>query len=76
MAGDDPESLLTYAGIGGAIACCAALELLGGAALLGGLAAVIGLSTGLTYLAIVGVGGIITVLLTLGYRQYGGTSNV
>ena len=75
MAGDEPESFLTYAGIGGAIACCAALELLGGAALLGGLAAVIGFSTGLTYLVVIGVGGIITALLVLGYHQYGGTSN-
>lgn len=32
VAGDEPESLPTDAGIGGAIACCAALELLGGAA--------------------------------------------
>ena len=32
MAGDEPESLPTDADIGGATACCAALELLGGAA--------------------------------------------
>ena len=75
MDGDEPESLLTYAGIGGAVVCCAALELLGGTVLLGGLAAVIGLSTGLTYLAVIGAGGVSTVLLVLGYRQYRKTSN-
>lgn len=69
MAGD--ESLLPYAGIGGAVVCCAALELLGGAVLLGGLAATVGLSTGLTYLITVGIGGILAAILTLGYSHVG-----
>lgn len=75
MSGSEPESLLTYAGIGGAVACCAALELLGGTALLGGLAAVIGVSTGLTYLAVVGLGGILAVLFVRGYQQVGGVTH-
>ncbi|MFC7157250.1 hypothetical protein ACFQPA_17605 [Halomarina halobia] len=72
--GDDADSLLPYAGLGGVVVCCAVLELLGGAAILGGLAATIGLSTGLTYLAVTGVGGVTAVLLLLGYRQSGRTS--
>lgn len=69
MAGD--ESLLSYAGVGGAVVCCAALELLGGVAILGGLAATVGLSTGLTYLIVVGIGGILAAVLALGYRHVG-----
>ena len=68
MVGDDSTSLLAYAGIGGAVACCAALELLGGAALLGGLAAALGLATGLTYLAVVGLAGLLATGLAYGYR--------
>ena len=68
MVGDELGSPLTYAGIGGAVACCAALELLGGAALLGGLAAALGLATGLTYLAVVGLAGLLTAGLAYGYR--------
>lgn len=68
----DRPSLLSAAGLGGAVACCLALELLGGAAILGGLAAAIGLSTGLTYVAIIGVGGILAALLAVGYQQRGG----
>lgn len=76
MANDESESLLTYAGFGGVAACCLGIELLGGAALLGGLAATVGLSTGLTYLIIAGIGGIVAALLVLGYRQLGGTNHV
>lgn len=71
----DGESLLTYAGFGGAVACCAALELLGGAALVGGLATALGLSTDLTYLAVVGLGGLLAVLLVRGYQQVGGVTH-
>lgn len=76
MPGDESESLLTYAGFGGVAVCCLGIELLGGAAILGGLAAAVGLSTGLTYLAVAGVGGLVAALLALGYRQFGGTSYV
>lgn len=72
---DDNESLLSYAGLGGLAVCCLAIELLGGAAILGGLAAIVGLSTGLTYLVIVGIGGIVAALLVLGYRQFEGASH-
>lgn len=72
MTNNDPESLLTSAGLGGAVVCCAALELLGGTALLGGFAAVLGLSTGLTYLTVVGLGGLLAVLFVIGYQQLGG----
>lgn len=59
MSDDDSESLLAYTGLGGAAVCCLGIELLGGAAILGGLAATIGLSTGLTYLVIVGGGALV-----------------
>jgi hypothetical protein len=55
---DETESFLPYAGVGGIAVCCFGIELLGGAAILGGLAATVGLSTGLTYLVVVGVGGL------------------
>lgn len=67
---EDAESLLAYAGLGGVAICCLGIELLGGAVILGGLAAMIGLSTGLTYLVVAGVGGIFAALLTVGYRQF------
>ncbi len=59
-------SLLTAAGVGGAVACCPALELLGGAAVLGGLTATIGVSMGVTYVTVIGVGGILAALLASG----------
>lgn len=62
-------SLVAYAGVGGALACCAVIELLGGAVILGGLATVLGLSTGLTYLAIAGLGGLVAAGAALGYRR-------
>ena len=64
------SSLLTYAGFGGVIACCLALELLGGAVILGGVAAAIGLSTGLMYVTVVGLVGVLVVFLLFGYRRY------
>ena len=70
----EDSSLLTYAGLGGVVACCLALELLGGTVVLGGIAAAVGLSTGLMYVAGVGLVGVLIVLLTLGYRQYRQTS--
>lgn len=72
MAGSDPGSWFAYAGFGGAAVCCLALELLGATALVSGLAAAIGFSTGLTYAAVVGLGGVLAVLLALGYQQDGG----
>lgn len=76
MAGDESESLLSYVGVGGAVVCCVALELLGGATILGGLATLIGLSTGLAYLVLIGIGGLVAALLALGYRQFRGVSHV
>jgi hypothetical protein len=72
----DSESLLPYAGLGGIAVCCLGIELLGGAAIVSGLAATVGLSTGATYLGVVGVGGLTMALLALGYHQFGGASNV
>jgi hypothetical protein len=69
------KSLLTYVGLGGVVGCCLAVELLGGAAILSGVAGVLGFSTGSTYLAVVGVTGLFTTLLALGYRQYRGVSH-
>lgn len=66
---DDADTLLAYAGFGGVAVCCLGIELLGGAAIIGGLAATIGLSTGLTYLGVAGVGGVLATLLAVGYRQ-------
>lgn len=64
------SSLLTYAGLGGIVACCLALELLGGTVVLGSVAAVVGLSTGLMYVAVVGLTGVLVALLSLVSRQY------
>lgn len=75
MADPESDSLLAYAGLGGTVACCAALELLGGTALVGGLAAAVGFSIGLTYAVIVGLGGILAVLFVLGYQQVGGVTH-
>lgn len=72
---DDTESWLPYAGVGGVTICCLGLELLGGAAVVSGLAAVIGFSTGLTYAIIVGLGGLFVVLLVAGYQQLGGRTH-
>ena len=57
--------------MGGAAVCCLALELLGGAVVLGGLTTVVGLSTGVTYLLVVGAGAVLAGLLALGYHQIG-----
>ena len=57
------SSLLTYAGFGGVVACCLALELLGGTVVLGGIAATVGLSMGLVYLTIVVAVGVIVGLV-------------
>jgi hypothetical protein len=73
---DESESLLAYAGIGGAGICCLGIELLGGAAILGGLAATVGLSIGLTYLLVAGIGGLFVALAALGYRRIGGANHV
>lgn len=67
----DADSWLPYAGVGGLIACCLGLELLGGAVVLGSLAATIGLSTGVTYLAVVGLGGLVALGLAAGYHHIG-----
>lgn len=67
----DADSWLPYAGVGGLVACCLGLELLGGAVVLGGLAATIGLSTGLTYLAVVGLVGLVALGLAAGYHHIG-----
>jgi hypothetical protein len=69
---DDTESWLPYAGIGGLTVCCLALEVLGGVAVVSGLAAAIGLSTGLTYAVVVGLGGLLAALLVAGYQQLEG----
>lgn len=65
-------SLLPYVGVGGGAVCCFALELLGGVALLGGLAATVGLSTGSLYLAVVGLSGVLAAGIAVGYRHLGG----
>lgn len=64
------ESVVAYAGLGGVAVCCLGIELLGGAAILGGLATAVGFSTGLTYLAVAGMGGVLAALLAVGYRHY------
>ncbi|WP_435079165.1 hypothetical protein [Halococcus sp. AFM35] len=73
---DGGPSLLGYAGVGGVVACCLVLELLGGAAVLGSVAAAVGLSTGLTYVAVIGLVGVLVVLLTLGHQQYKQTNHI
>lgn len=71
---DGTRSWLQRAGFGGAAICCLALELLGGAAVLGAIGAVLGLSTGLTYVAVVGVGGVLAAVLAVGYQRIGATT--
>ena len=66
---DDPDVGLSYAGLGGAVACCLGLELLGGVAVVGGLGAALGLTVDLAYGGIVVLGGILAVLAAVGYRQ-------
>ena len=66
----DADSWLPYAGAGGILACCLGLEMLGGAVVLGGLATTIGLSTGVTYLAVVGLGGLVALGLAAGYHHF------
>lgn len=61
--------LVAYAGLGGLVACCAVIELLGGAVVLGGLAAFLGLSTGITYVTIAGVGGILAAMTVVAYGR-------
>lgn len=63
------ESWLPYAGIGGVTLCCLGLELLGGAVILSGLTAIFGVSTGVMYVVIVSVGGLLAVLLVASYRR-------
>ena len=67
---EENSSLLPYAGLGGVVACCLALELLGGAVILSGVAAAIGLSTGLMYVTVVGLVGVLVVFLLFEYRRY------
>lgn len=67
-AGEGME-LVAYAGLGGAVTCCAVIELLGGAIILGGLAAFLGLSTGTTYLVVGAVGALVAALAFLAYRR-------
>ena len=68
-------SLLSAAGIGGTVACCLVLELFGGAALRGGVATAIGLSTGLMYTTVVGTG-VLMAFLSLEYRRHAEKSHV
>lgn len=65
----DDESLLPYAGVGGIALCCLGLELLGGAALLSGVVGAVGVSAEVAYLAVVGIGGLLAVLLVAGYHH-------
>jgi hypothetical protein len=67
----DADSQLPYVGVGGVVACCLGLEVLGGAVVLGGLAAKIGLSTGVTYLMVVGLGGLVALGVAVGYHHVG-----
>lgn len=68
---DGSGSWLPYAGAIGAVACCLALEVLGGAALLVGIPTAIGLSTGVRYLSVVGRGAMLAGSLAVGYHQFG-----
>lgn len=73
---NEGSSVLPYAGLGGVVACCLALELLGGAAVLSGVAATVGLSIGLTYVTVAGVMGILVAGVVLGYRLHTRNSHV
>lgn len=66
---DDNTPLTAYAGLGGIAACCLVLELLGGAAILTGVATAIGLSTGMTYLVVIGFVGLAVTGMAYLYRR-------
>lgn len=66
---NDDVSLTAYAGAGGVAACCLVLELLGGATILTGIASAIGLSTGLTYVGVVGFAGLIATGVAYLYKK-------
>lgn len=65
------DSLIAYAGIGGLTGCCLPIELLGGAAILSGISAVIGISTGILYLAAIGITGLTAAALVYLYQKRG-----
>lgn len=67
---NDADLGLSYAGLGGAVACCLGLELLGGVATVGGLGAALGLAVNLVYGGVVVLGGVLAVLVAIGYRQF------
>lgn len=71
----DADSWLPSAGVGGVVACCLGLEVLGGAAALGGLATAVGLSTSITYLAVVGLSGLVVLLFAVGYHHIEGVND-
>lgn len=70
---DDNTPLTAYAGLGGIAACCLVLELLGGAAILTGVATAIGLSTGLTYVGVAGLVGLVATGAAYLYRRHLGS---
>lgn len=81
MFDDSSDSRVPAAGFGsvavlGGVVCCMGLKLLGGAILFSGIAAMVGLSTGLVTFLVGGVGGLIVALLVLGYRQAGDGSSL
>ncbi len=70
------DSRVPAAGLGsvavlGGVVCCMGLKLLGGAVLFSGIAAVVGLSTGLVTFLVGGIGGLLVAGLLLGYRRAG-----
>lgn len=69
MSGDETGSLLTSAGIGGAAVCCAALEAVGGVAIIAGLATTLGVAANVAYLVAIGLGGLLAAALVYGYRS-------
>lgn len=66
----ETTDLVAYAGLGGAVVCCAVIEVLGGAVILGGLAAFLGLSTGTTYLMVGGLAGIGVALAAYAFHRW------
>ncbi|MFB6206601.1 MAG: hypothetical protein ABEJ05_08775 [Haloglomus sp.] len=74
MAEETSDSVLSFPGVGsitvlGGVICCMGLKLIGGAALFGGLAATVGLSTGLVTFLVGGVGGMLLAVIALRSRR-------
>jgi len=74
MSDETDDSRLPFAGLGsvavvGGVICCMGLKMIGGAALFGGLAATVGLTTDITTFVVGAIGGLTLAAFVVGYRR-------